>query len=174
MKKKSAFHSVRRNLREGGFFKLRVLFGVLLCFAGVTIVLFALGKASAQPRTPAVQINPRWDGFTAASKIAPWVMEHTANGQEAEFFVVLADQADLSAAETLPTKVEKGRFVYQTLQSKAQTTQDSILQWLRDRAIEHRSFYIVNAILVKGTRELAEALAARPEVARVEGNPHYP
>jgi serine protease AprX len=171
MKKKSAFHSVRRNLREGGFFKLRVLFGVLLCFVGVTIVLFALGKASAQPRTPAFQTNSSWSGFPAANKIAPWVMEHTANGQEAEFFVVLADQADLSAAETLPTKTEKGRFVYQTLQSKAQTTQDSILQWLRDRAIEHRSFYIVNAILVKGTRELAEALAARPEVARVEGNP---
>ena len=38
--------------------------------------------------------------------------------------------------------------------------------------IEHRSFYIVNAILVKGTREIAEALAARPDVARVEGNPH--
>ena len=31
-------------------------------------------------------------------KIAPWVMEHTANGQQAEFFVVLADQADLSQA----------------------------------------------------------------------------
>ncbi len=171
MKKKSAFHSVRRNLREGGFFKLRVLFGVLLCFVGVTIVLFALGKASAQPRTTAVQTHTSWTGFPAANKIAPWVMEHTANGQQAEFFVVLADQADLSAANTLPTKAEKGRFVYQTLQSKAETTQDSILQWLRDRAIEPRSFYIVNAILVKGTRELAEALAARPDVARVEGNP---
>src|SRR5437762_6493825 len=170
MKKKCAFHSVP-NFREGGFFKLRVLFGVLLCFAGVTIVLFALAKASAQPRTAAVQTNTPWNGFAAANKIAPWVVEHTANGQEAEFFVVLADQADLSAAETLATKVEKGRFVYQTLQSKAQTTQDSILQLLRDRAIEHRSFYIVNAILVKGTRALAEALAARPEVARMEGNP---
>ena len=171
MKMKSAFHSVRPNLREGGFFKLRLLSGVLLCFAGATILLFALGKASAQPRTPAIQTNTPWNGFAAANKIAPWVIEHTPNGQQAEFFVVLADQADLSAAETLATKVEKGRFVYQTLQSKAQTTQDSILQWLRDRAIEHRSFYIVNAILVKGTRALAEALAARPEVARVEGNP---
>ena len=28
-------------------------------------------------------------GFAAANKIAPWVMEHTANGQQAEFFVVL-------------------------------------------------------------------------------------
>ena len=106
MKKKSAFHSVRL-IFGGGFFKLRVLFGVLLCFAGVTIVLLALGKASAQPRTPAVQINPRWDGFNAASKIAPWVMEHTANGQEAEFFVVLADQADLARPRVFGPKLKR-------------------------------------------------------------------
>ena len=111
------------------------------------------------------------DKFAAANKIAAWVMEHTANGQQAEFLVVLADQADLSGATSLPTKAEKGRFVYQTLLEKAQTTQEPILQWLRDRHIEYQSFYIVNAILVKGTREIANALAARPEVARVEGNP---
>ncbi|MBA2268972.1 MAG: hypothetical protein H0W20_00005, partial [Chthoniobacterales bacterium] len=29
----------------------------------------------------------------------------------------------------------------------------------------------MNAILVKGSREIAETLAARPDVARVEGNP---
>ena len=105
-------------------------------------------------------------------KIAPWVIEHTANGQQTEFFVVLADQADLSAAATLATKAEKGRYVYDALRKKSQETQGPILQWLRERAIEHRSFYIVNAILVKGSREIAEALAARPDVARVEGNPH--
>ena len=104
-------------------------------------------------------------------KIAPWVTEHTANGQQAEFFVVLADQADLSGAANLPTKAEKARYVYSTLVDKSQTTQEPILQWLRDSGIQHRSFYIVNAILVKGTREIAEALAARPDVARVEGNP---
>jgi len=107
-----------------------------------------------------------------AQKIAPWVMEHTANGQQAEFFVLLADQADLSPAANLPTKTEKSRFVYQTLLDKAQTTQGAILQWLRERHIENQSFYIVNAILVKGDRQLAEALAARSDVARVTGNPH--
>src|SRR5215510_8308668 len=106
-----------------------------------------------------------------AQKIASWVVEHTANGQQAEFFVVLADQADLSPAANLQTKTEKGRFVYQTLLEKAQSTQEPILQWLRDRKIEHQSFYIVNAILVKGDRQLAERLAARPDVARVTGNP---
>ena len=99
------------------------------------------------------------------------MIEHTAYGQQAEFFVVLADRADLSPAANLPTKTEKGRFVYQTLREKAQTTQGPILEWLRERNIEHQSFYIVNAILVKGTREIAAALAARPDVARVEGNP---
>ena len=104
-------------------------------------------------------------------KIAPWMMEHTANGQQAEFFVVLAEQADLSGANSLPTKAEKARYVYNTLLDKSQTTQEPILQWLRERGIEHQSFYIVNAILVKGNREIAETLAARPDVARVEGNP---
>jgi len=106
-----------------------------------------------------------------ALKIAPWVMDHTANGQQAQFFVVLADQADLSPAANLLTKTEKGRFVYQTLLDKAQSTQGPILQLLRDRNIEHQSFYIVNAILVKGDRQLAETFAARSDVARIEGNP---
>src|SRR6266700_4202766 len=107
----------------------------------------------------------------AAQKIAPWVLEHTANGQQAEFFVVLADQADLSPAAALPTKAQKGRFVNDALRNKAQTTQAPILQWLAERGVEHQSFYIVNGILVKGSREIAEALASRPDVARVEGNP---
>lgn len=40
-----------------------------------------------------------------------------------------------------------------------------------ERGLEFRPFYIVNAILVKGTQEIAETLAARADVARVEGNP---
>jgi subtilisin family serine protease len=110
-------------------------------------------------------------GFAAAQKIAPWVIEHTANGQQAEFFVLLADQSDLSPAANLPTKTEKGRFVYETLLEKAHSTQGPILQWLSERNVEYQSFYIVNAILVKGDRQLAETLAARPDVARIESNP---
>ena len=43
-----------------------------------------------------------------AGKIAPWVVEHTANDQRAEFIVVLTDQADLSGAAALTTKSGKG------------------------------------------------------------------
>ena len=104
-------------------------------------------------------------------KMAPWVIEHTANGETAEFFVVLAGQADLSGAINLATKTEKGRYVYEELRSQSQATQGPLLQWLRERGIEHHSFYIVNAVLVKGSREVADALASRQDVARIEGNP---
>jgi subtilisin family serine protease len=118
------------------------------------------GRGAESPRQP---FHP---------KIARWVIEHTARGQQEEFFVVLADQVDLSGAAELATKGDKGRYVYDALRSKSQTTQAPILQWLRERGTEHRSFYIINAILVKGSREIAEALAARHDVARLEGNPH--
>ena len=113
-----------------------------------------------------------WHVASQSTKIAPWVIERTANGENAEFFIVLADQADLSGAAALTTKTEKGRYVYDALRNKSQATQGPVLQWLRERGIEHRSFYIVNAILVKGSREVAEALASRHDVARIEGNPH--
>ncbi len=110
------------------------------------------------------------DGISL-SKLSPWVVEHTADGAEAELLVVLADQADLSGAAMLSTKLEKGRYVYQTLWNKAQSTQGPILRWLQARAIEHRSYYIVNLIWVKGDLNTALALAARSDVARIEGNP---
>jgi hypothetical protein len=46
------------------------------------------------------------------------VTQHTANGQQAEFMIILADQADLSGAKLLKTKLEKGHFVRDTLWNK--------------------------------------------------------
>src|SRR5213080_418629 len=140
-------------------------------FCSLFVVAAAVSLVAAVASSNAVGQRIGGDAVNIANKVAPWVVEHTAYGQQAEFFVVLAERADLRPAANLPTKTEKGRFVYQTLLEKARATQGPILQWLRDRKIEHQSFYIVNAILVKGTRDVAEALAARPEVARVEGNP---
>jgi hypothetical protein len=113
-----------------------------------------------------------WHVASRSTKIAPWVVEHTANGHRADFIVVLTDHADLSGAAILTTKMEKGRYVYDALRNKSKAAQTPILQWLRDRGIEHQSYYIVNAILVRGSRGIAEALAARQDVARVEGNPN--
>src|SRR6266498_2252575 len=141
-------------------------------FCSLFLVAAVVALVAAVASTDAVGQRVGGSAINIANKIAPWVIEHTAYGQQAEFFVVLADQADLSPAANWQTKADKGRYVYNTLLNKARTTQEPILQWLRERNIEHQSFYIVNAILVKGTREIAAALAARPDVARVTGNPH--
>ena len=150
----------------------RIFCSLFLVAAAVALVAAVASSDAVGQRVEIRSASQRVeDNAFHLGKIAPWVMEHTANGQHAEFFVVLADQADLSPAANLPTKTEKGRFVYQSLLQKAQGTQEPILQLLRDRHVEHQSFYIVNAILVKGDRQLAEMLAARPDVAHVTGNP---
>jgi serine protease AprX len=138
----------------------------------VFLVAAVVALVAALASSDAVGQRVGGNGINIANKIAPWVIEHTAYGQLAEFFVVLADRADLSPAANLPTKTEKGRFVFQTLREKAQRTQGPIIEWLRERNIQYRSFFIVNAILVKGTRQIAAELATRPDVARIEGNPH--
>ena len=107
----------------------------------------------------------------ATLKIAPWVLEQTASGAEAEFLVVMNDQAKLGGAEALKTKQEKGRFVRDALWNKAQATQAPIRKWLQARNIEYRSFYIVNMVLVKADQSVALQLASRRDVRRVEGNP---
>ena len=107
----------------------------------------------------------------AVKKVAPWVLAKTADGQDAEFLVMLGDQADLSAAYGLETKEQKGRYVFNALRAKAENSQSSLLAWLDDRKVEHQSFYIVNAVLVKGSRELAMEIAARQDVASIAGNP---
>ena len=112
--------------------------------------------------------------FAARAKIAPWVREHATPTRSAEFIVVLGDQADLSPAANFPDKASKGRFVHDVLYAKALTTQGPLLAWLDAHNVAYRSFYILNAILVDGTLDVAEALSQRADVARIDGNPEVP
>src|SRR2546423_15630522 len=142
----------------------RIFFSFLLTAAAALAGLAAISPSRATDQADSPNQND-------SVQIAPWVVEQTANGHWAGFMVVLADQADVSGATMLRAKIDKGRFVRDALWNKAHTTQGPILQWLRERGIEHRSFYIVNALWVKADRAVAEALAARADVARIEGNP---
>jgi serine protease AprX len=144
---------------------LRRIIALLFLAATVAIVLGAVASSRAVNQSS----NP--EQAAALRKIAPWVTQHTTGGKQAEFMIVLADQADLSGAALLKTKKEKGRFVRDALWNKSQATQGPVLRWLDQHRLEHRSFYIVNAIWVKGRAEDAMALALRADVSRVEGNP---
>ncbi len=107
-------------------------------------------------------------------KVDPWVLTHTEGGATAEFLVVLADQVDLAAAAAVPTKREKGRWVFERLTELADATQGPVLAELARREIEHRAYWVVNMIWVRGDRGVVEATARRSDVARVAANPEVP
>ncbi|MDQ3119065.1 MAG: hypothetical protein M3Q89_05780, partial [Verrucomicrobiota bacterium] len=69
---------------------LRRITGLLILAAAVAAVLGAVAS------TRAVKPANTPEQTAALRKIAPWVTEHTADGKQAEFMIVLADQADLS------------------------------------------------------------------------------
>ncbi|MEO6393924.1 MAG: S8 family serine peptidase, partial [Pyrinomonadaceae bacterium] len=143
---------------------MRIAFRVACCVLVLAIGLMIVSNRAAQTVAPTAQ-------DVVASKIAPWLRNHLARGTKSEYLVVLNDQADLRGADALPTKAEKGRFVYDALYNKAQLSQAPIIQSLKEQGVEYQSFYIVNMILVKGDLTLAESLASRSDTARIEGNP---
>ena len=67
-------------------------------------LLFTIALAGA---TQSSAHRPLQDQEVASGKLAPWVLDRTVNGQEAEFLVIMSDQADLSGADSLKTKKEK-------------------------------------------------------------------
>ncbi|MBN1486774.1 MAG: S8 family serine peptidase [Anaerolineae bacterium] len=104
-------------------------------------------------------------------KVAPQVWATAQSAGKTDFLVILAGQADLSAAESYTTKEAKTRFVYETLWQYAQVNQQEIRRWLDDNAIPYHAFYITNALHVEGTAETIAALANRTDVARIIPNP---
>ncbi|HZQ23486.1 MAG TPA: S8 family serine peptidase [Terriglobales bacterium] len=105
-------------------------------------------------------------------KIAPRILSDTAHGAFTEALVVLREQADLRPAATLTTKLEKGRFVFETLRSTADRSQAPIRAFLEQHGIAYQSFYIVNMIRVTANLAALEQLAARDDVDRIDANPY--
>ena len=104
------------------------------------------------------------------AKVDPWVLD-TASEGETEFIVFLSQQANVSGAEALTSKVEKGRFVFEALTQTADATQGPVLKALQAAGVEHRPYWITNMIWVRGGLGAVEAMARRSDVAHVYANP---
>jgi subtilisin family serine protease len=89
---------------------------------------------------------------------------------QADMIVYLADQADLSAAAAIRDWDRRGEQVVEILRTHAAKTQAPVLEALRTGGYAPRSYWIVNAIAVRGDRPLAEWLAAQPGAALVAAN----
>src|ERR1700704_268194 len=120
---------------QSGFFNPRVLAGFVLGAFGVLLALLGFGLsfgASALAQGPK---KNQLDGGTLpapapGAKIAPAVLAETANGQAASVVILLADQADVSAAYEMKDQDARGWFVYNTLTQHAARTQESLQAFL--------------------------------------------
>src|SRR5437899_11641722 len=85
-------------------------------FCSLFVVAAAVSLVAAVASSDAVGQRIGGDAVNIANKVAPWVVEHTAYGQQAELFVVRAERADLRREAKLQTKTEECRVGYQTHQ----------------------------------------------------------
>jgi len=108
------------------------------------------------------------------AKVDGWVME-TANpntpGQQTEFLVHLTEQADVSGAALLPTKEEKGQYVYDQLTAVAARTQAPLIAALEADGVEYQSFWVTNMLWVRGDATIVQRIASRADVAHIYANP---
>ncbi len=110
----------------------------------------------------------------SASRAAP------ADAAPVEFIIVFKERADLSRAYDIANWEARGQFVLNALRKVATASQAEILGILNgaknaETVHDYRSYYIVNAVLVRGSRstaltDLAYSLAQRDDVAYLRGN----
>lgn len=111
---------------------------------------------------------------TLPVKIDSRVLEQIAEQDEATYWVILREKADLRPAYAMTNWEARGRFVFERLQAVANTSQASLRAWLRSRRVPHRPFWILNAIKVTSNKAILQELAARPEVAQIVADGAYP
>jgi hypothetical protein len=107
-------------------------------------------------------------------KIEPLVLIELESQGKTDFFVWMVEKADLSPAEALQKKAEKGRFVYERLRETANQSQAALRHVLDSQGVTYKPFYIANKILVEGgTLALLTSLASRTDVAEITANHKY-
>ena len=107
----------------------------------------------------------------ADAKIVPWLASELRRAPRASFLVRFDSTDELrKALDAGPP----GRSVYERLRDRARAEQDQTRRWLRSLGIPFRTLWVVNALQVEGDLDLARALAARPEVERLVGDPRVP
>ncbi len=133
-----------------------------------SILLAVLLLSLTRPVT--TQANPE----NPTAKIETKLSDEIAAKGQADFFITFKEKANLGPAKTLTSKAQKGAYVYNTLRLNADAAQHDLRAYLDIRGVQYTSFYITNAILVRGgNQDLLMAVAAQPEVASLTANHSY-
>ncbi len=115
----------------------------------------------------AVAAPPPTSSPSGLAPFDPYILTVIEAEGQADFYVVLKVQADLSAASSLPTKEAKGQYVFNALTEVAAKTQGPILQALKAERATFKPMWIRNMVKVRGDKALLLKMAARPDVAEI-------
>ena len=125
--------------------------------AGIMLSLSAVAQA------------PAWK-----SKVDPVVLKKAETQATVEIVAVLKEQPDLSAADKLETKEQKGLFVYNALKAAANHSQGEIKELLTQSNVAFQSFFVVNCVSVHAADlKTIEAIANLASVESVIENSKY-
>ena len=86
-------------------------------------------------------------------------------------FVILKDQADISAVAEIEDREQRLSVAYEQLTEHANTTQAEMRQFFDSVGIEYTPYYLENAMEVQGGTLVRLYLLTRPEVDRVIPSP---
>ncbi|MEJ7623238.1 MAG: S8 family serine peptidase [Pyrinomonadaceae bacterium] len=107
---------------------------------------------------------------TDEGKIASRVLAETEDGGTSKVVILLADQADVSAAYEIEDSDERGWYVYNTLTAHAKRTQAGLKSTLKRQGRTYRSYWAANMLIADADRNLVMQLAERPDVAKIDSN----
>jgi subtilisin family serine protease len=110
----------------------------------------------------------------AHASIDARIFEGKPEGARASFLVVLNDAADVSSAPSIADRLERRRFVYESLRSQAAASQAALTKRLEEAGVRFRTHWLADTVEVEGDARLARELSARSEVSRIVANAAAP
>lgn len=135
--------------------------------AALMVLVIALA-----PSVQAGGASGTWARSWPQGEIPSSVLAQFDEKDSGRYFVVLAEQADLGLVSQIPDRDTRRRAIVRELKRVAEDSQSGILALLEQAraagAVEaFHSFWLVNAISVRSSEAVLQAIAARPEVERI-------
>ncbi len=107
----------------------------------------------------------------ASGKIDAKVARAVQGGKTTVYWAILRQQADLSGAASISNRNARGWYVYNQLTQLAASSQRGLRAMLKARGAPAKAFWILNSIRIRSGAATLNAVAARPEVARIVAEP---
>jgi len=127
-----------------------------LSFLAVT-AMSDVAQATPAPEPPADD----------SAKIDAQVQDAVEDGGTTTFWVRLADRADLSAATAIADWAARGAYVVNQLEATANASQAPVRAELDAAGTKYTSFWVTNALRVRGNEAVVDKLAENPAVEAI-------